>query len=156
MTARKSTAENVASLTDAELDDALKLSHQRMDKLWATQEKKFKVHQKAEADFKRAWGAYFSASEKHQPLFNEYMRRYEASREAEASRRTETIRQSTAIPVFALALGLTNWPATKEQIVAAWRQQARTHHPDAGGTDEQFAAARNAYEQAIKAIGGQP
>lgn len=36
--------------------------------------------------------------------------------------------------------------ATDDQIKSAWRVAAKTTHPDAGGTDEEFRAARHAWE----------
>jgi hypothetical protein len=52
----------------------------------------------------------------------------------------------------------TNWwevlgisrTSTKEDIKNAYKAMARIHHPDMGGTEEQFKKVRKAYEEAIK------
>ncbi len=40
--------------------------------------------------------------------------------------------------------------ATKEEIKNGYKSMARVHHPDAGGTPEQFQKIRKAYEEAIQ------
>lgn len=38
--------------------------------------------------------------------------------------------------------------ATPTEVKARWRQLAKEHHPDAGGTDEEFNKVRAQYEKA--------
>ena len=44
------------------------------------------------------------------------------------------------------ALGLRDWP-TADALTAAWRETAKRTHPDAGGSEAAFVAARAAYER---------
>ena len=52
----------------------------------------------------------------------------------------------------------TNWweilgvsqDATKQEILNGYRAMAKVHHPDTGGSPEQFQKIRKAYEEAIK------
>jgi hypothetical protein len=46
-------------------------------------------------------------------------------------------------------LGLT-FPATAEQIKAAYREKAKLHHPDVGGDAAEFRKLRAAYESALR------
>lgn len=46
-------------------------------------------------------------------------------------------------------LGITR-EATKEEIINAYRAMAKVHHPDTGGTPEQFQKIRKAYEEGIE------
>jgi hypothetical protein len=49
-------------------------------------------------------------------------------------------------------LGLA-WPATTEQIKAAYREKAKLLHPDAGGDQERFVELQRAYEAALRRRG---
>lgn len=40
--------------------------------------------------------------------------------------------------------------ATEDDVRAAYRQLAKVHHPDAGGTHENFVAVQQAYERALQ------
>ena len=55
-----------------------------------------------------------------------------------------------------LAAGVLGLPrdATREQIEAAYRRLARQHHPDRGGTAEQFRRVQEAYERLTRTEGG--
>lgn len=44
----------------------------------------------------------------------------------------------------------TNKEATKQDIINAYKSMAKVHHPDVGGSSEQFRKIRKAYEEAIK------
>ena len=48
-----------------------------------------------------------------------------------------------------MVLGISS-NATKEEIRNGYKAMARIHHPDMGGTEEQFKKVRAAYEEAIK------
>ena len=50
-------------------------------------------------------------------------------------------------------LGVTQG-ASKAEIIGAFRSLARVHHPDAGGSVDDFKRVRCAYEQGLKAVGG--
>lgn len=41
--------------------------------------------------------------------------------------------------------------ASKSEIISAYRSMSRVHHPDVGGTAEDFKRVRAAYEQGLKA-----
>ncbi len=43
--------------------------------------------------------------------------------------------------------------ASRAEVVAAYRALARVHHPDVGGTEEDFRRLRRAYEQGLAATG---
>lgn len=45
-----------------------------------------------------------------------------------------------------------NKDATKQEIINGYKAMAKIHHPDAGGSSEQFQRVRKAYEEAIKSI----
>lgn len=63
--------------------------------------------------------------------------------------------------VLLLSTGATDWweilgvnkQATKSEVINAFRALSRVHHPDVGGSSEDFVRIRRAYEQAIDAIG---
>lgn len=40
--------------------------------------------------------------------------------------------------------------ASREEIINGYKAMARIHHPDAGGSDEQFKKVRKAYEEALR------
>lgn len=44
--------------------------------------------------------------------------------------------------------------ATKAEIISAYRAMVRVHHPDTGGTADDFKRVRAAYEAGLKAVGG--
>jgi len=44
-------------------------------------------------------------------------------------------------------LGLSEMPATPDELTAAWREVARSHHPDRGGDAARFSAAKEAYDR---------
>jgi hypothetical protein len=44
--------------------------------------------------------------------------------------------------------------ASKGEIISAYRSLARVHHPDVGGSAEDFKRVRAAYEAGLKAVGG--
>jgi hypothetical protein len=62
-----------------------------------------------------------------------------------------TASSAVSRPAWCDALGV-EWPCTSDEIRAAWRRVARTTHPDAGGSPEQFIEARRAYEQALASL----
>ena len=49
---------------------------------------------------------------------------------------------------YAKVLGIT-WPCTKEGVDAAWKQSARKHHPDLGGSPEAFIRAKTAHTKLL-------
>jgi hypothetical protein len=53
------------------------------------------------------------------------------------------------------ALGL-SWPCTGGEVKRAFRERAKTAHPDAGGTDAEFITLCENYEKALWMIGGTP
>jgi hypothetical protein len=55
----------------------------------------------------------------------------------------------TTTPSWALSLGLA-WPATADEVKAAYREKAKALHPDAGGDAERFVALQQAYESAMR------
>lgn len=44
-------------------------------------------------------------------------------------------------------LGLSEMPATRDDLTAAWRAAARQHHPDVGGNADAFRSAKEAYDR---------
>ena len=48
-------------------------------------------------------------------------------------------------------LGL-RWPCTKDELLKRWRELARTHHPDHGGTPEVFTNYSLTYKKALKKL----
>lgn len=61
---------------------------------------------------------------------------------------------SAPAPTWAVALGLAP-PFTPARVRAAYRDRARTAHPDGGGTEAEFVRLRAAYEAALGDLGGQ-
>lgn len=47
------------------------------------------------------------------------------------------------------ALGLERGTATKESVAAKWRELARLHHPDRGGSAEDFDKVKKAYTECL-------
>ncbi|MDQ7095971.1 J domain-containing protein [Desulfosporosinus sp. PR] len=54
------------------------------------------------------------------------------------------------MPNFIKFLGFEKMPSSKEDIKERFRQLAKTLHPDAGGTEEDFMRLKDASEQAMK------
>lgn len=55
------------------------------------------------------------------------------------------------IPACLTLLGLT-WPCTGQEVKQAFRLQAKTAHPDAGGSNEAFQALHKAYQEALALV----
>jgi hypothetical protein len=51
------------------------------------------------------------------------------------------------------ALGLSAMPKTEKELKAAWRAAAKRTHPDRGGSEAAFKAAKAAYERVAAAMG---
>ncbi len=49
----------------------------------------------------------------------------------------------------ACALLCLSYPCTPDEIKAAYRKQARRHHPDLGGDEEMMKSINQAYETAL-------
>lgn len=50
------------------------------------------------------------------------------------------------------ALGLERSTATKESVTIKWRELARLHHPDKGGSAEDFDRIKKAYTECLELI----
>lgn len=56
---------------------------------------------------------------------------------------------ATVLPEPFAILGFNTLPSSPEEVKARYRELARTTHPDAGGTEEQFKQVSTAYEAAL-------
>jgi hypothetical protein len=54
-------------------------------------------------------------------------------------------------PACVTRLGLP-WPCTQQDVKQAFRSQAKTAHPDAGGSSEAFQALYKAYQEALALV----
>lgn len=64
-------------------------------------------------------------------------------------------REAWTLDTALAALGLAP-PCTVADVRRAFRERAKTAHPDAGGSDAAFIALRRSYEQALMGLGGAP
>lgn len=53
------------------------------------------------------------------------------------------------IPSFFATLGFDHVPSNVEDVRRAYREMAKSKHPDGGGSDDEFQALKAAYEQAL-------
>lgn len=58
----------------------------------------------------------------------------------------------TEIPSYISFLGFTRIPETVEEVDKAYRQKAKILHPDAGGSNDEFAVLQDAYAAARKYV----
>jgi curved DNA-binding protein CbpA len=54
-------------------------------------------------------------------------------------------------PACVTLLGLA-WPCTQQDVKQAFRSQAKTAHPDAGGSNEAFQTLYKAYQEALALV----
>ncbi len=60
--------------------------------------------------------------------------------------------QTEQAPACIVDLGL-SWPCSLDDVRHAWRQLAKTHHPDHEGDGAVFIAKRKSYEEALYLLG---
>jgi hypothetical protein len=60
-------------------------------------------------------------------------------------------RSTSPAPACVTLLGLA-WPCTQQDVKQAFRVQAKTAHPDAGGSNEAFQALYKAYQEALALV----
>jgi len=53
------------------------------------------------------------------------------------------------IPSFFATLGFDHFPNSAEEVKRAYREMAKSKHPDVGGSDDEFQSLKAAYEQAL-------
>jgi len=55
------------------------------------------------------------------------------------------------VPRCLVAFGL-RWPCSKEELLRAYREQIKTHHPDRGGDERRFRTLQSHFEEAMAMI----
>jgi len=86
-------------------------------------------------------------------IIEEFFRACSAARRTTGLRSHASGQPSTSRPAPACftLLGLT-WPCTEREVKQAFRLQAKTVHPDTGGSNEAFQALHQAYKEALALV----
>jgi hypothetical protein len=94
---------------------------------------------------------------RRQAIIEEFFRACRAARYATGidphafGQRSTSPSPTQSAPACVTLLGLA-WPCTQQDVKQAFRSQAKTVHPDAGGSNEAFQALYKAYQEALTLV----
>ena len=94
---------------------------------------------------------------RRQAIIEEFLRACRAARHATGigphsfGLRSTSTAPARPAPACVTRLGLA-WPCTQQEVKRAFRSQAKTVHPDAGGSNEAFQALYKAYTEALALV----
>jgi len=94
---------------------------------------------------------------RRQAIIEEFFRACSAARHTTGigphsfGQRSTSTAPARPAPACVTLLGLA-WPCTQQDVKQAFRSQAKTVHPDAGGSNEAFQALYKAYQEALALV----
>jgi hypothetical protein len=101
--------------------------------------------------------AVYQEQLRRQAIIEEFFRACRAARHATGiglhsfGQPSTSTAQARPTPACVTLLGLA-WPCTQQDVKQAFRSQAKTMHPDAGGSNEAFQTLYKAYQEALALV----